>query len=99
MKKTRITNKTLKGKSVKPSNTNRVKRDAHIGNVIKTADHTRQDIGTRTHYCNPVAAAKAKEQADEVRNSRAPFDRHKFEEFVDNDPLFSKLHLLSTSDE
>jgi hypothetical protein len=44
-------------------------------------------------------AEKSREIADNVRKTRGTFDRDKFDKFVDNNPLLSKLHLLSDSDD
>ncbi len=52
-----------------------------------------------SRYYDPEYAAYARQVGEEVLRTRKPFDRAKFEELIDNDPLLSNLRLLPKTDD
>jgi hypothetical protein len=66
-------------------------------NSKKTIEN--KSVKSRNRFYNSEAATQVREKAEEVRRTREPADKAKFDDFIKSDPLFSKLHLLEKSDD
>lgn len=68
-------------------------------NEIEEKPEENPKTRVRKYYYDPELAAYARRLGEENRRNRPPFDRAKFEEFLDTDPLLYNMRFRDDTDD